>query len=433
MMSDSVSLLTPTVAFDGRVAVISHSHPSISKGGAEIAAYTLYKGLLALGIDAIFVAACSDSDRAKIALNSSREHAVFYRGEFYDHFYQLGLFDIEAQLNKILKAHGTTIANFHHFYNFGLGALRGLDTGGPVKKVLTLHEFLAICHNHGQMITRPAQLLCDRSSPMACTTCFPDLTRQQFALRKSLFLDAFQDFAGFVSPSDFLALRFKEWGLEVDRLAVIENGLAHIPQQSQGRTEGEGSSWTFGFFGQVNPFKGVDILVAAAETLAKDTKSTHDIRIRIHGNMIGLSDEFVKRFAAAQNLQIIEYAGPYDNASVGRLMAECDYLLMPSRWWENSPVVIQEAYAVGRPVICSGIGGMAEKVKNGVSGLHFRIGDHLDLVRVLKIAADQNLFSKLQSGIPKPFDGVEMARRYISFFKTLDRESGRPLKLSAGE
>ena len=35
----------------------------------------------------------------------------------------------------------------------------------------------------------------------------------------------------------------------------------------------------------------------------------------------------------------------------------------------------------GRPVICSDIGGMAEKVTDGVDGLHFRGGDPEDLAR----------------------------------------------------
>jgi glycosyltransferase involved in cell wall biosynthesis len=403
--------------FDGQVAVIAHSHPSVTKGGAEIAAYTLYKGYLSLGVDAIFVAACPERDRAKLGLDSSREHAIFYRPERYDHFYQLGAPDSRDELNQILRSHQTTVANFHHFLNFGLGALRDVKMGGPFRKVLTFHEFLAICHNHGQMITRPGQLLCERESPSACTSCFPDLTRQQFSLRKDLFLETLKGFDGFVSPSEFLARRFVDWGLPHERMAVIENGLAHIPPRRIAQPDAHKSSWTFGFFGQVNPFKGLDTLLAAAEVLAKDQRSTEQIRIRIHGNMIGLSDQFLKRFTTAQERQIIDYAGPYNNSSVGQLMADCDYLLVPSRWWENSPVVIQEAYAVGRPVICSGIGGMAEKVINGVTGLHFRVGDHLDLVRVMRSAAQCDMFTKLQAGIPAPIDGAEMARRYLAFFE----------------
>jgi len=103
-------------------------------------------------------------------------------------------------------------------------------------------------------------------------------------------------------------------------------------------------------------------------------------------------------------------------------MSDCDYVLMPSRWWENSPVVIQEAYSVGCPVLCSGVGGMAEKVKDGVSGLHFRLGDAADLARCVIEAASQDVYRRLVKGLPQPIDGTEMARRYLKVFSSEGRK-----------
>ena len=62
-------------------------------------------------------------------------------------------------------------------------------------------------------------------------------------------------------------------------------------------------------------------------------------------------------------------------------MARIDWVVVPSIWWENGPLVILEAFQHGRPVICSDIGGMSEKVTDGVNGLHFRRGDPRDLAR----------------------------------------------------
>ncbi|WP_264196252.1 glycosyltransferase [Microvirga lenta] len=52
----------------------------------------------------------------------------------------------------------------------------------------------------------------------------------------------------------------------------------------------------------------------------------------------------------------------YRGEDVLDLMSSCDFIVVPSVWWENSPVVIQEARLAGRPLICSNIGGMSEKV-----------------------------------------------------------------------
>jgi hypothetical protein len=68
-------------------------------------------------------------------------------------------------------------------------------------------------------------------------------------------------------------------------------------------------------------------------------------------------------------------------------MGDVDWVVVPSVWWENSPLVIQEAFQRGRPVICSDIGGMAEKVADGVDGLHFRAGDPEALAATIARAA----------------------------------------------
>jgi len=88
--------------------------------------------------------------------------------------------------------------------------------------------------------------------------------------------------------------------------------------------------------------------------------------------------------------------------------------VVPSIWWENSPLVIQEAFLHGRPVICSDIGGMSEKVTDGVNGLHFRVGDPYSLADALRRAVGSpDLWKTLHNGIPEIYD-IEDAVMNIS-------------------
>jgi glycosyltransferase involved in cell wall biosynthesis len=48
---------------------------------------------------------------------------------------------------------------------------------------------------------------------------------------------------------------------------------------------------------------------------------------------------------------------------------------MPSEWYENAPMTILEAYAYGKPVIGSRIGGIPEMIDHGRTGLLFAMGD----------------------------------------------------------
>jgi glycosyltransferase involved in cell wall biosynthesis len=397
----------------GSMAVVSHSHPSLTKGGAEIAAYTLYTGLTALGYDASFIAACSESDRHKLCLGSSHESAVFYDPSAYDHFHQIAAPGLAGALRRALPKH-TRLVNFHHFFHFGIGAVRSIAEDPGIVSVLTLHELLSICHHHGQMITKPAHILCTQSSPQACVGCFPDYTRQEFALRRRAFLDSYRHLDGFVSPSRFLVERYVSWGVARERCAVIENGLLKHETSEESRKSGP---FTFGFFGQINPFKGVDVVLRAAEAIMKLPALANRVRIQIHGNVIGQPPAFVERLLKlVETIPFLSYLGPYSNTDVIRLMSACDYVLVPSLWWENSPVVIQEAYAARRPVICTGIGGMAEKVANNVSGLHFRLNDHMDLVSAMERGSEEETFQRLQRGLPEVIDYKAMAQEYCRNF-----------------
>jgi glycosyltransferase involved in cell wall biosynthesis len=410
-----------------RIAVVAHAHPSVSKGGSEIAAHTLYRGLLELGHDAIHIATCPEASRGRLQFDTPGERALVFAPERNDAFYNPGTPGLARRLVELLRAEGIGLVSFHHHLNIGLTGLR-LASGLPgLRSLLTLHEYTAICQRDGQMVTRPGQALCHAASPEACGGCFPEYELAQFALRRNRFLGAFGGIDHFVAPSHFLMERYIAWGLARERISFIENGLPGAIGAAPAPARGQGDApWVFGYFGQLNPYKGIDVLLAAAELIAARPSLAARLSIRIHGTVVGQPAAFRERLeAAVARHPFLSFAGPYQNPAVRPLMAACDYILMPSTWWENSPVVIQEAYAAGRPVICSGIGGMAEKVQDGVSGLHARVGDPADLVAVMQRAMDPALAATLASGLPRPIDGVEMARQYLACLDRLPAEQRR--------
>ncbi len=96
--------------------------------------------------------------------------------------------------------------------------------------------------------------------------------------------------------------------------------------------------------------------------------------------MVGQTPEFVERFNAAfARHGFATFAGPYDNADVRTLMQACDYVLIPSTWWENSPVVIQEGLRRGPPGHLHRHRRHGRKSAEPPLRLHFRINDAADL------------------------------------------------------
>lgn len=403
-----------------RIAIVSHAHPSVSSGGAEISAYTLFLGLRELGEDVIFVSMCKEGDLDRATLGDpEREHLVSFTEDEHDWFYHVSKGRISGEIARVLDDFAPAIINFHHFIFLGVQTILSAARRESTKVFITLHEFLALCQSDGQMVTRPNRRLCSQAVPQKCVLCWPEYDVYQFASRRDSMREMLDSVTGLISPSAFLRQRFVEWGLDGTRIAVIENGLRRVPSESTPGHAREDRPWRFGYFGQINPYKGVEVLLAAAELQAASASpGAGRVVVRVHGNMVGQTPAFVERMEQAVAAGVIEYAGPYPNEQVSELMAACDYIVVPSMWWENSPVVIQEAFACGRPVIVSGIGGMAEKVADGVTGFHFATGNAADLLRVLARAADRDLYAALCSALPASQSAIVMARDYLEYFES---------------
>jgi glycosyltransferase involved in cell wall biosynthesis len=101
-------------------------------------------------------------------------------------------------------------------------------------------------------------------------------------------------------------------------------------------------------------------------------------------------------------------------------MRQIDWVVMPSIWWENSPMVIQESFLHGRPLIASDIGGMREKITDGVNGLHFRVGSAEDLAdRMIVALTEPGLWDRLSAGCPRPANFDRTAARHLELYRAL--------------
>ena len=146
----------------------------------------------------------------------------------------------------------------------------------------------------------------------------------------------------------------------------------------------------FGFFGQITEYKGVEILLQAIHLIAPEFRAK--MIVEIHGaNLETQAPGFQELIETLRKPLIIDgvlrWVGSYEQAELAQRMDRVDWVVVPSIWWENSPMVIQEAFANGKPVICAGIGGMAEKVRDFVDGLHFEVRNPLDLAETMIRAA----------------------------------------------
>lgn len=417
-----------------RVLVVSHGHPTMSLGGAEVASHNLHKGLNTLpGVESIYLARVGHPvpRHGASALMSMRlaVDEVLFHADDYDHFF-LSNGDTEAIRRDLLRFVGDLsphVVHFHHVIGIGLEALYAIREALPRSLiVITLHEYLAICHNHGQMVKRPSGQLCNKASPINCHGCFPDIPVSRF-LKREQFLRGMLDLAdAFISPSMFLATRYVEWGIEAEKLSVIENGIVvKEPAPVRDLPAGTARRNRFAYFGQMTPFKGVDVLIDAVSRVPQDIWGEDSCLMIYGGNLERQPAEFQERVKKLIDDagRRVRFYGAYQNADMPRLMRSVDWVVLPSIWWENSPVVIQEALHHRRPIICSDIGGMAEKVRDVTDGLHFRAGSAQDLAdRLIEVLNEPKVWERLHTTMRSPMSHIDSAREHADLYRRLHEE-----------
>lgn len=424
-----------------RVLIVSHGHPAFSIGGAEMASHNLFRALNAGGAEAFYLARAAaplrrHAETPLLALRQS-EREVFLHADAWEPFWlsNAALDDLSGAFAQYLAQVQPDVVHFHHVIGLGVEAIRQVRRQLPnAAIVVTFHEYLSICLNHGQMVKTSRNTLCRKATPADCAACFPQHAAGAIFQRELFLKDHFSLVDAYVSPSRFLIDRYVDWGLPAEKFRFIENGLdSGAPAPARTMPEG-GRRNRFGFFGQVTEFKGLHIVLDAIARVPRRVWGDASLCI-FGGNLENQPAAFRERFAAllAAAGPRARFFGSYRAEELPRLMGQVDWTIVPSIWWENSPLVIQEAFLHRRPPIVSDIGGMAEKVTHDVDGLQFRAGSPEDLAETLARAlGEPALWQRLSDAAPRPPDMARFAAEHMALYReTLAARTGAPARRRA--
>lgn len=129
-----------------------------------------------------------------------------------------------------------------------------------------------------------------------------------------------------------------------------------------------------GYIGTLVEHKGVHVIVEAM-------KQIKGAELHIWGDLSHFPGYVKKLQKAAEGLPIV-FEGRFDHNNVGNILAGMDVLVVPSMWWENSPLTIHEAFLTGVPVLASRAGGMGELVADPL--FLFESGDSRELSSIIQ-------------------------------------------------
>lgn len=160
-------------------------------------------------------------------------------------------------------------------------------------------------------------------------------------------------------------------GVPSSKLISIKQGITSKPQVP-GKHDKISFPLKLVYVGRISALKGLHLLIDAVQKIPVDK-----ISLYIYGPEAEEAYAIECRQKSKGNRNIY-WNGTIHSEDVIQTISNFDVLCLPSAF-EMSPLVIQEAFAAGLPVIASDVYGNAEQIKHGVNGWLFRFNDSMDL------------------------------------------------------
>jgi len=259
-----------------------------------------------------------------------------------------------------------------------------------------------------------------------CKFCFSSGRRKIVLIdrRKDYLRHIYSKVDLFISPSQFLGEKFIESGFSKDKIAFSSYGFDLDRFKDGCKTPS--SKLRFGFIGNIMPAKGIHVLIKAFNAIKNNA-----VELKIYGESISYKSmvfnykQRLKRIIRNKN---IKFMGGFDNREAEEVFKNIDVLVMPSIWYENLPLVIQEAFITGTPVVASSIGGIPELITDGVNGFLFKAGDAAGLVEKINLIIDNpHLVWEVKKNIRPPKDIRKNAQEMESIYEGLlvEAKAGR--------
>ncbi|MEM1370793.1 MAG: glycosyltransferase family 4 protein [Pseudomonadota bacterium] len=275
-------------------------------------------------------------------------------------------FEAQSRIAQVIERRSPDIAHAHNIYHHLSPAIFPTIKRAGIPAVLTLHDLKLACPAYTM---RTGNAVCERckggrienviyqrcikgSLPLSTVIFF------ESALHRILGLYA-NNVDKFVVPSRFLMNKLIEWGWPEDRFEYIPN-FVDCRTHPFSPDIGEG----FIYFGRLSHEKGIATLLQAA------AKAKQPLTI------VGTGPQDAEMKAMAQELGIdAKFLGYKTGDDLHKAIHAARAVVLPSTWYENAPLTILEANALGRPVIGAQIGGIPEMIRHGQTGLTFPSGD----------------------------------------------------------
>jgi len=314
------------------------------------------------------------------------------------------------KLESLINKKRPQLAHLHNIYHQLTPSIIPLLKKYNIKVILTLHDYKLICPSYlalkngkictdcaGKYFWKPFTQNCQNSRMRGLLLSVESIFHQ---VKGSYdFIDIF------LAPSAFLAKLIAQ-RIPKNKIKVLYNGIDTENYKPYFTDQGYGL-----YLGRLSIEKGVKTLLAAHRQL----DASFNLKVVGTGPLL---DKLKLEYPE------VDFTGYKSGQALKKLIAGAAFIIVPSEWYENCPMVILEAMAFGKPVIGSRIGGIPELVEDGQTGLLFTSGNFEELAsKMQQLIQNRELRKKMgrnaREKVEREFSLKEHCTKLLSIYEQL--------------
>ena len=331
------------------------------RGGSE--SYMLYLGehLKKLGHEIEYFGMYDENNTVGNSIGKYTQNMDFHSKGLARFLYPFKIIYSREAKKKIMQVIDDFKPDIVHMNNINFqltpSIIYGIKKKG-VKLVQTVHDYQMICPNH-LLYNFDKNTPCEKCVKGSHINCIKNKCIHNSTVKSILgvieaklysLLKTYKKVDLFVCPSNFLENKLlSAKGYYKGKTKTIHN---FIDKEKFSNTDRKEDSYIV-FIGRLSKEKGIEYIAKTAKLLGEYT-------FVIAGS--GPDEGMLK------GIDNIKLAGFVTGNDLTELMGNAMLLLLPSVCYENCPLSILEAHSMGVPVVTMNSGGMAELVKDGVTG-----------------------------------------------------------------
>ena len=383
-----------------KILLVLHGYPPELVGGTESAVRSLACGLKARGHEVVVLAGSMEHGaelrRSEVESDEDGLRVLrLHRSDLYfDHWQKSYSAAVTDAFEEILAAERPDLVHVHHWIRLSRDLVASAARAG-IPAAVTLHDYWSSC-----LVTfrvrpdtkEPCDVPLGPSPCLDCAELVPPRTpwvtaearRMALHLHKSELARELDLARAVIAPTRGHAEAVSRFlGLDAGRLSIyaVPNGrdLTLGPRPAASSGAGSPGRLVLAAWGNLLPLKGFDVLLRALRALPDPAR----VALHIAGAEV-LDEHTAELRALADGLDVTFHGGYRVPALGGHAVAGADLMVSGTRARESWGLVVDEACALGLPMILPRAGAFPERLTEGDGVLFYRQGDPADLAAVLQ-------------------------------------------------